>query len=93
MQFKILPIASGLGGGLGQGGEGIPGFNLGTKGAIATAEQLTRPFLWLLIAQGFFAGLVIGKLAEGNMKAGLKHSFILVALAILISTGAKVFIG
>lgn len=93
MQFKILPIASGLGSGLGQGGEGIPGFDIGTKGAIATSQQLAQPFLWLLIAQGFFAGLVIGKLAEGNMKAGLKHSFILVALAVLISTGAKVFIG
>ncbi len=93
MQFKILPIAAGLGSGMGQGAEGIPGFDLGEKGAIATAEQLTRPFLWLLIAQGFFAGLVIGKLAEGKMMAGLKHSFILVALAILISTGAKVFIG
>jgi|SRR3989344_1002019 len=93
MQFKILPIAAGLGSGMGEGAEGIPGFNLGEKGAIATAEQLTRPFLWLLIAQGFFAGLVIGKLSEGKMIAGLKHSFILVALAILISTGAKAFIG
>ena len=93
MQFKILPIATGLGGGLGSGAEGIPGFDLGESGAIATAEQLTRPFLWLLISQGFFAGLVIGKLAEGKLKAGLKHSFIMVTLAILISTGAKVFLG
>jgi len=93
MQFKILPIATGLGGGMGYGAEGIPGFELGQKGAMATAEQLTKPFLWLLIVQGFFTGLVIGKLAEGKMKAGLKHSFILVALALLISTGAKVFIG
>ncbi len=93
MQFKILPIASGLGGGMGAGGEGVPGFNFGEKGAIAKAEELTRPFLWLLIAQGFFAGLVIGKLSEGKMISGLKHSFILVALAVLISTGAKVFIG
>ncbi|MDD5191967.1 MAG: type II secretion system F family protein [Candidatus Nanoarchaeia archaeon] len=93
MQFKILPIASGLGSGMGSGAEGIPGFNLGTRGDIATAQQLAQPFLWLLIAQGFFAGLVIGKLAEGKMMAGLKHSFILVALAVLISTGAKVLIG
>jgi len=92
MQFKILPIASGLGEGLGSA-EGIPiGTNLG-GGEIATAEQLTKPFLWLLIVQGFFAGLIIGKLAEGNLKAGLKHSFILVTLSILISTGAKLFFG
>ncbi len=93
MQFKILPIASGLGEGAGVGGEGIPGFSLGEKGEIATTEQLTQPFLWLLIFQGFFAGLVIGKLSEGKIKAGLKHSFILVALAVLISTGARVFLG
>jgi hypothetical protein len=34
-------------------------------------------FLYLLVAQGFFAGLVIGKLGEGSIKAGVKHSFIL----------------
>lgn len=94
MQFKILPIASELGGGaMGQGSEGIPGFSLGEQGEIATAEELSSPFLWLLITQGFFAGLVTGKLSEGKMISGLKHSFILVALAILISTGAKVFMG
>lgn len=93
MQFKILPIAGGLGEGLGAGAEGITGFNLGKAGAVATAEQLARPFLWLLITQGFFVGLVIGKLAEGKIKSGLKHSFILVALAILISTGARAFLG
>tara|TARA_Y100000034_G_C6903455_1_gene418569 strand:+ start:132 stop:1016 length:885 start_codon:yes stop_codon:yes gene_type:complete len=93
MQFKILPIASGLGGGLGQGAEGIPGLGFGNTGAIASTEELSRPFLWLLVFQGFFAGLVIGKLAEGKVKAGLKHSFILVVLAVLISTGAKVFLG
>ncbi len=92
MQFKILPIASNLGSGLGEGAEGIPGFSLGQKGAIASAETLSKPFLWLLIFQGFFAGLVIGKLAEGKIISGLKHSFILVALAVLISTGGRVFL-
>lgn len=90
MQFKILPIASGLGSGM-EGAEGLSiGTAFGAKGAVATTEQLTRPFLWLLVVQGFFAGIVIGKLSEGKMKGGLKHSFILVTLAILISTGAKV---
>ena len=91
MQFKILPIASGLGEGMESGG--IAGLNFGEVGAIATTEQLTRPFLWLLVFQGFFVGLVIGKLSEGKLKSGLKHSFILVILAILISTGATAFLG
>jgi hypothetical protein len=46
-----------------------------------------------LIVQGFFAGLVIGKLSEGSIKAGVKHSFILVVLAMLINASAKVFFG
>lgn len=93
MQFKILPIASGLGEGL-AGAEGMGSFSLpGSTGQIATTEQLTRPFLWLLIIQGFFAGLVVGKLAEGKIKFGLKHSFILITMALLISTGARVFFG
>jgi len=93
MQFKILPIASGLGEGIGSS-EGIPiGGGLGARGEIATSEQLTRPFLWLLVVQGFFGGLIIGKLSEGKVWAGLKHSFILVSLAILTSTGSKLFFG
>lgn len=93
MQFKILPIAAGLGG-VGAGGSGISGISFGGgSGAVATAEELSSPFLWLLLVQGFFAGLVIGKLSEGNIKSGFKHSFILVTLALLISTGAKVFLG
>lgn len=97
MQFKILPIASGLGTTLGETetSEYSMGFGglLGVGGEKATPEQLARPFLFLLIAQGFFAGLVIGKLSEGKIKAGLKHSFILILLAVLIGTGAKLFIG
>jgi flagellar protein FlaJ len=93
MQFKVLPIASELGG-LSSGGGGLPvGFGGMGVGSTASTEELTRPFIYLLIVQGFFAGLVIGKLSEGSARAGLKHSFILVLLAILISTGAKDFLG
>ncbi|VVB78081.1 Type II secretion system (T2SS), protein F [uncultured archaeon] len=96
MQFKILPIASGLGEGLGSadssGVSGIAGMGIsGGKGA--TVEELSRPFLWLLLVQGFFAGLVIGKISEGEAKNGLKHSFILLVMALLIYTGSKLFLG
>lgn len=98
MQYKILPIAAGLGSGItdvGGGdaagiGIGLGGFGGGQR---ATPEELARPFLWLLIIQGFFAGLVIGKLAEGKVKDGLKHSFILLIIALLIYTGANAFLG
>ena len=95
MQFKILPIATGLGEGVGETeglniGGGLAGFFSGEK---ATPQELVRPFIWLLVVQGFFAGLVIGKLAEGKIKAGLKHSFILVVIALLINQGAKLVMG
>lgn len=94
MQYKILPIASQMGEQMGDiSGSGISGFGGLIGSARATPEQMARPFLWLLIAQGFFAGLVIGKLSEGSMKSGLKHSFILLVISLLIQTGANLFFG
>lgn len=93
MQFKILPITQGLD--VGDGGDGL-GLNLGGmsvgSGEAMNPEEMARPFLYLLITQGFFIGLVIGKLSEGSVRAGLKHSFILGIIAILISTGANIFL-
>jgi archaeal flagellar protein FlaJ len=98
MQFKVLPIASTLG----EGMEGVDSSSLSGTGSLggvigggtrATPEQLSRPFIWLLLTQGFFAGLVIGKISEGSIKSGLKHSFILLIIALLVQTGANVFLG
>jgi len=47
--------------------------------------------LYLLLVQGFFSGLAVGKLAEGTLKAGVKHSFALMILSFLSSTGANIF--
>jgi len=95
MEFKILPMAEGIsldsGGGEDLGGIGLP-FGMG-GGEAMSSEDLAKPFLYLLLIQGFFAGITIGKLAEGNIMAGIKHSFILMALAFLVSTGAKAFLG
>ncbi|OGJ20912.1 hypothetical protein A3K73_07410 [Candidatus Pacearchaeota archaeon RBG_13_36_9] len=93
MQFKILPMLTAFEG-MDSGGSSsmgdIGGMNL--SGGV-DVDQLAKPFLYLLLVQGFFVGLTIGKLAEGNIKAGIKHSFILVCMAWLISTGAKAFYG
>lgn len=93
MQFKILPIASSLSGMSGSAEGGLGGIAGLGGGVSSTPEQLAKPFLWLLVVQGLFAGLVIGKLSEGNIKAGLKHSFVLVVIALLLQTGAKLFLG
>ena len=70
------------------------GTSLKAESAVKTDSlDFAKPFLLLLLAQGFFAGLVIGKISEGRIKYGLKHSFILVALAWLISTGANLVLG
>ena len=50
-------------------------------------------FLYLILVQGFFTGFVIGKLSEGSIKAGVKHSFTLMFLAFLISAGANALLG
>ncbi len=90
MEFKILPLTSGIG-----TLEGVSSFGGlgGSAGSAASADELAKPFLYLLLVQGIFAGFTIGKLSEGSIKAGIKHSFILSILAFLISTGAKLFLG
>ena len=96
MQFQILPMASSLN--LEEDGEnsmdlGDSGMNpIFGGGQGVDPEEMAKPFLYLLLVQGFFIGLVIGKLAEGNLKSGLKHSFILVVMAWLTSSGANAFV-
>lgn len=90
LQFQIIPLLGGLS--LDTGGAGLGIFGSG-GGTPIDAEEVSSAFIYLLVAQGFFTGLVIGKLAEGSVKSGIKHSFILVLLAFLISTGANVIFG
>ena len=95
LQFQILPllidVAPDLGGAAGIGIGGIGG--IGGNGAPITQEEISSSFLYLLLAQGFFSGLAIGKLSEGNIKAGIRHSFILMLLSFLIASGANVVFG
>jgi archaeal flagellar protein FlaJ len=95
MQFKILPLTSDVSG-IGTVGSfdvtAPPTADAG-GGAGPTPEQMARPFLFLLLVQGIFTGFTIGKLAEGTIKAGIKHSFILSVSAFLVSSGARVFLG
>jgi len=92
MQFKILPIVSEIGqistadsGTIGQD-DAKPNAN------VVTPQQISNSFLYLILVQGFFIGIIVGKISEGKIKAGLKHSFILVAISIVVSSGANVFL-
>jgi flagellar protein FlaJ len=42
--------------------------------------DLQRTFLHLTLVQGFFGGLVAGKMGEGSISAGLKHSLVMMLL-------------
>ncbi|MFC1666208.1 type II secretion system F family protein [Nanoarchaeota archaeon] len=88
MQFKILPMIAGIadisGGG---GGSGITG-NVGG----ISSEEISTSFFYLLLIQGLFTGLTIGKLSEENIKAGIKHSFALMMISFIVSAGANLFI-
>jgi archaeal flagellar protein FlaJ len=92
MEYKILPLAlelGGVGGGLGNLQNPLQE-SIGQAQTLDKAS-LTNLFLYLLLAQGLFAGLMIGKLSEGSVKAGVKHSFILASTALLVSTGVRAF--
>lgn len=57
------------------------GFSFVTAGQEANLDVI---FFSLIIIQGFFAGITIGKFSEGTMRQGLIHSLILITSASLI---------
>jgi flagellar protein FlaJ len=80
MEFKILPLVSDLG-----GAEGLT-LDVNTL----DPDEFSMPLFIMLLVQSFFAGLVIGKISEGSLKAGIRHSFILLTSTLLITTGSRV---
>jgi len=84
MQFRIIPMIAGM---------GNVGGALGFAGEAIDATEISNAFLYLLLIQGFFTGLTIGKLSENNIKAGFKHSFSLMFMSFIISAGANAVFG
>jgi len=89
VQVKFIPIMLETLGGLSQGG-----YELGiVSGAAPVSVEFLNTIVFVLILiQSFFTGIVIGKLSEGKILTGLKHSFILIVLSFLILQGVKLFI-
>ena len=56
--------------------EGVALFSTPTS----SPADLKQIFLHLTLVQGFFSGLVAGKMGEGSVRAGLKHSLIMMLL-------------
>ncbi len=90
MQFQILPMVSGIAelGSIGGGTfSGVGG------GEPIGQDEISNSFLYLLLIQGLFTGLTIGKLGEGGIKAGVKHSFALMLISFVVSAGANIILG
>ncbi|MBN2202627.1 MAG: type II secretion system F family protein [Candidatus Aenigmarchaeota archaeon] len=54
-------------------------FSFGTSvSSVKNIDQFyDNTFQWLIVIEGFFSGLVVGKMAHGSIVAGLKHSMVL----------------
>ena len=82
LQVKLFPtlleFSGELAGGLG-----------GASFASAGDLNLDAIFLALIIIQGLFAGLMIGKFSEGSIRYGIKHSLVLIISALLLITTIK----
>jgi flagellar protein FlaJ len=87
MQFKIIPLITTIDVGGEIGSLGVPGIGGG-----AQQIEVSNAFFYLLLIQGIFSGLTIGKLAEGSLKSGVKHSFALTIMSFSISATANFFI-
>lgn len=85
LQLWLFPKLIGIGGSL-QG-------TVGMVGAMAKSGEgvidLSKTFFGLMMIQGFFAGIMIGKFSEGTIKDGIIHSVILMVTGALIITVAK----
>jgi flagellar protein FlaJ len=47
-------------------------------------QLYTQSFVYFIIIQGFFAGLATGKMSQGTVLAGLKHSMVLIIVGYAI---------
>ncbi|MFW6231384.1 MAG: type II secretion system F family protein [Nanoarchaeota archaeon] len=51
--------------------------------------SLSGIFMMLALIQSFFAGIVLGKMSEGDYKSGLRHSLFMMFIAIFVLTIAN----
>jgi len=67
----------------------LPGMNIeGTTMPVMFPPQVFTNFI---VVQGFFAGLATGKMSEGSIIAGVKHSIVLIAIGYSIFSIAAQF--
>jgi flagellar protein FlaJ len=85
LQLWLFPKLGSLSGSIQSGMAGLGGLFQST----GQTYNLNTVFFVLIMIQGFFAGIMIGKFSEGTFKNGLLHSLILMTVAALIVTVVK----
>ncbi len=80
---KISVISADIGTGIGS--SGLAGLGSGSKSQVDFGPIFTAT----IIIQGLFAGLLLGKFAEGDYKAGLKHALAMIMSGYLITSTAS----
>jgi pilus assembly protein TadC len=85
MQFQILPMVSGIAEVGAVTGGTIGGDVSAGGGQALSQEDISGAFLFMMLIQGFFTGLTIGKLSTGTVKGGIKHSFALMIISFIVS--------
>ena len=82
LEVKLLPPLTNLTNvSFGAGGGGISDVGGPSGGTIG---DLSGVFTSMVLIQGFFVGIMIGKFSEGDLKFGIKHSLILMITGYLI---------
>ena len=90
LQIYLMPQLADISGTIAIGVTG--GFEAYLEGDEVTTQggiDFDSLFLSLTMIQGFFAGIMIGKFAEGELKRGLKHSLIVMIISYLIITTVR----
>jgi len=86
MQLWLFPQITDIGSGI---QTGLSFITKTTAAGESGQFDLDKTFFYLIIMQGFFAGIMIGKFSEGSIKTGLIHSLILITLSTLVITTVK----
>lgn len=86
LEYAILPLAV-------EFSQGEMDAGLNTSKEVLSKAQFSTPLFVMLLVQSIFAGLVIGKVSEGSIFEGIKHSFMLTTITLLVVTGTRAILG
>lgn len=84
VQIKFMPLIF-------QSFSGGASVALGGSVATDSSSIIKNSFFILVLVEALFTGLVVGKLSEGSIKAGIKHSVILLVITFFALAISRIF--